>query len=59
YAKKASNLLEMLFMLMHVTYGSPARMTEIATWQLSNGVHRPRSIYCHPRGFLFRGQYQH
>ncbi|KAK9481696.1 hypothetical protein V1527DRAFT_499603 [Lipomyces starkeyi] len=43
YAKKAASLLEKLFILMHMTYGSPARITEIATWFLSNTVHRTRS----------------
>ncbi|KAK9357364.1 hypothetical protein V1504DRAFT_442867 [Lipomyces starkeyi] len=57
YAKKAASLLEKLFMLMHMTYGSPARITEIATWLLSNTVHSTRSVYCHPRGLLFLGRY--
>jgi hypothetical protein len=53
----AATLLEKLFVLMHVTYGSPARMTEISTWLLSNSVHKLRSLYCHPRGLLFLGTY--
>ncbi|KAK9326461.1 hypothetical protein V1520DRAFT_285098 [Lipomyces starkeyi] len=57
YAKRAAQMLEKLFLLMHITYGSPARMTEISTWLLSNSVHSARSIYCHPRGLLFLGQY--
>ncbi|KAK9357102.1 hypothetical protein V1504DRAFT_399176, partial [Lipomyces starkeyi] len=57
YAKKAAGLLEKLFMLMHLTYGSPARMTEVATWLLSNSVHSTRSVYCHPRGLIFLGRY--
>ncbi|KAK9342411.1 hypothetical protein V1522DRAFT_358394, partial [Lipomyces starkeyi] len=46
-----------LSVLMHVTYGSPARMTEISTWLLSNSVHKLQSLYCHPRGLLFLGTY--
>ncbi|KAK9242703.1 hypothetical protein V1506DRAFT_446185, partial [Lipomyces tetrasporus] len=57
YAKRAEQLLETLFMVMHITYGSPARMTEISTWLLTNSVHRTRSIYCHARGLLFLGMY--
>ncbi|KAK9241552.1 hypothetical protein V1506DRAFT_465881 [Lipomyces tetrasporus] len=57
YAKKAAGLLEKLFILMHVTYGSPARITEVETWLLSNSVHSTRSVYCHPRGLIFLGRY--
>ncbi|KAK9364534.1 hypothetical protein V1509DRAFT_572753, partial [Lipomyces kononenkoae] len=57
YAQKAAELLEILFVLMHVTYGSPARMTEISTWPVSNSVHKTRSVYCHQRGLLFLGTY--
>ncbi|KAK9326584.1 hypothetical protein V1520DRAFT_351044 [Lipomyces starkeyi] len=57
YAKRVAQMLEKLFLLMHITYGSPARMSEISTWLLSNSVHRARSIYCHPRGLLSLGQY--
>ncbi|KAK9482211.1 hypothetical protein V1527DRAFT_415667 [Lipomyces starkeyi] len=57
YTKKAAALLEKLFLLMHLTYGSPARMTEVATWLLSNSVHSTRSVYCHPRGLVFLGRY--
>ncbi|KAK9481503.1 hypothetical protein V1527DRAFT_499698 [Lipomyces starkeyi] len=38
--------VEKLFILMHMTYGSPARITEIAT-----------CVYCLPRGLLFLGKY--
>ncbi|KAK9349976.1 hypothetical protein V1523DRAFT_442904 [Lipomyces doorenjongii] len=54
---ESGRLLEKLFILMHMTYGSPARITEIATWLLSNTVHRTKSVYCHPRGLLFLGRY--
>ncbi|KAK9427524.1 hypothetical protein V1505DRAFT_379849, partial [Lipomyces doorenjongii] len=50
YLKNATQYLEVLFILMHVTYGSPARMTEINTWTHANSVHGSRSIYCHSRG---------
>ncbi|KAK9233802.1 P-loop containing nucleoside triphosphate hydrolase protein [Lipomyces kononenkoae] len=57
YMQKSTNLLERLFLLMHVTYGSPARMTEIDTWKHVNSVHAVRNLYCHPRGLIFLGQY--
>ncbi|KAK9234202.1 hypothetical protein V1525DRAFT_74390 [Lipomyces kononenkoae] len=33
YLRSSTRLLEGLFLLMHLTYGSPARMTEINTWK--------------------------
>ncbi|KAK9427026.1 hypothetical protein V1505DRAFT_389166 [Lipomyces doorenjongii] len=57
YLRKATYLLEVLFILMHVTYGSPARMTEINTWKHVNSVHNPRNVYCHSRGLIFLGLY--
>ncbi|KAK9238672.1 hypothetical protein V1525DRAFT_400209 [Lipomyces kononenkoae] len=50
--KSSTKLLEGLFLLMHLTYGSPARMTEINTWKHVNSVNGPRNIYCHTRGLL-------
>ncbi|KAK9326924.1 hypothetical protein V1520DRAFT_315891 [Lipomyces starkeyi] len=50
YAKKTPGLLGKVF--MHLTYGSPARMTEVATWLLSNSVHTTRSIH---EDFIFLG----
>ncbi|KAK9489746.1 hypothetical protein V1508DRAFT_361407 [Lipomyces doorenjongii] len=57
YLKNSTKYLEVLFILMHVTYGSPARMTEINTWTHANSVHGSRSIYGHARGLIFLGQY--
>ncbi|KAK9384500.1 hypothetical protein V1515DRAFT_518174, partial [Lipomyces mesembrius] len=50
YLKSATQFLEVRFILMHVIYGSPARMAEITTWTLVNSVHGSRNIYCHSRG---------
>ncbi|KAK9427085.1 hypothetical protein V1505DRAFT_87813 [Lipomyces doorenjongii] len=47
YLRSATQFLEVLFVLMHVMYGSPARMTEINIWTHVNSVHGSRSIYCH------------
>ncbi|KAK9233717.1 hypothetical protein V1525DRAFT_351410, partial [Lipomyces kononenkoae] len=52
YARKVAGLLEKLFLLMHLTYGLPARMTEVSTWLLSNSVHSTRIVYCHARGLI-------
>ncbi|KAK9357358.1 hypothetical protein V1504DRAFT_72661 [Lipomyces starkeyi] len=57
YLRKATHLLEVLFILMHVTYGSPARMTEVNTWKHVNSIHNPRNVYCHSRGLIFLGLY--
>ncbi|KAK9481813.1 hypothetical protein V1527DRAFT_478403 [Lipomyces starkeyi] len=55
YLKKSTHFLEVLFVLMHVTYGSPARTTEVNTWKHVNSVHSPRNVYCHSRGLIFLG----
>ncbi|KAK9342777.1 hypothetical protein V1522DRAFT_357776 [Lipomyces starkeyi] len=57
YLRKATHLLEVLFILMHVTYGSPARMTEVNTWKHVNSIHNPRNVFCHSRGLIFLGLY--
>ncbi|KAK9494587.1 hypothetical protein V1508DRAFT_350485 [Lipomyces doorenjongii] len=57
YLKSATALLETLFLLMHLTYGSPARMTEIDSWKHVNSLHGVRNVYCHPRGLVFLGLY--
>ncbi|KAK9233701.1 hypothetical protein V1525DRAFT_321754, partial [Lipomyces kononenkoae] len=57
YLRRATHLLETLFVLMHLLYGSPARMTEVNTWMHVNSVHGPRNIYCHTRGLIFLGLY--
>ncbi|KAK9375197.1 uncharacterized protein V1513DRAFT_443072 [Lipomyces chichibuensis] len=50
-------VLRTLFLLMHLTYGSPARMTEIESWKHVNSVHEVRNLYCHQRGQVFLGLY--
>ncbi|KAK9238088.1 hypothetical protein V1525DRAFT_342374 [Lipomyces kononenkoae] len=57
YLKSATKLLEVLFILMHVMYGSPARMTEISTWTHVNSVHGSRNVYYHSRALIFLGLY--
>ncbi|KAK9247035.1 P-loop containing nucleoside triphosphate hydrolase protein [Lipomyces tetrasporus] len=57
YLRKVTEFLDVLFILMHVTYGSPARMTEINTWKVVNSVHNHRNIYCHARGLILLGLY--
>ncbi|KAK9242699.1 hypothetical protein V1506DRAFT_464278 [Lipomyces tetrasporus] len=57
YLKSSTKLLKTLFLLMHLTYGSPARMTEIDTWKHVNSVHGVRNVYCHPRGLVLLGLY--
>ncbi|KAK9249950.1 hypothetical protein V1507DRAFT_73037 [Lipomyces tetrasporus] len=57
YLKTATKFLEILFLLMHVTYGSPARMTEVNSWKHVNSVNGMRNIYCHPRGQVILGLY--
>ncbi|KAK9311336.1 hypothetical protein V1524DRAFT_404134 [Lipomyces starkeyi] len=57
YLRTSTGFLEVLFILMHLTYGSSARMTEINTWKTVNSVHSPRNIYCHSRGLILLGLY--
>ncbi|KAK9350911.1 hypothetical protein V1523DRAFT_49169 [Lipomyces doorenjongii] len=57
YLELSIKLLEILFLLMHLTYGSPARMTEIDSWKHVNSVHGMRNVYCHQRGLVFLGLY--
>ncbi|KAK9350264.1 hypothetical protein V1523DRAFT_97871 [Lipomyces doorenjongii] len=57
YLELSTKLLEILFLLMHLTYGSPARMTEIDSWKHVNSVHGMRNVYCHQRGLVFLGLY--
>ncbi|KAK9349549.1 hypothetical protein V1523DRAFT_327671, partial [Lipomyces doorenjongii] len=57
YLKSSTKLLESLFLLMHLTYGSPARITEINTWKHVNSVNGSRNLYCHARGLIFLGLY--
>ncbi|KAK9327349.1 hypothetical protein V1520DRAFT_265976, partial [Lipomyces starkeyi] len=52
YLRTSTGFLEALFILMHLTYGSPARMTEINTWKTVNTVHSLRNIYCHSRSLI-------
>ncbi|KAK9364307.1 hypothetical protein V1509DRAFT_557132, partial [Lipomyces kononenkoae] len=57
YLKSATKLLEDLFLLMHLTYGSPGRMTEVNSWKHVNSVNGSRNVYCHSRGLIFLGLY--
>ncbi|KAK9365282.1 hypothetical protein V1509DRAFT_406487 [Lipomyces kononenkoae] len=54
YLKSATALLETLFLLIHLTYGSPARMTEIDSWKHVSSLHRgPKCVLPSERvGFL-------
>ncbi|KAK9385128.1 hypothetical protein V1515DRAFT_582330 [Lipomyces mesembrius] len=52
YLKSSTKLLETLFLLMHLTYGSPARMTEIDLWKHVNSVHGTAAVYKTSNGIL-------
>jgi hypothetical protein len=45
YLAKCETLQELLFVLIHVTSGQPARASELATFKICNTDHRIRNVY--------------
>jgi len=57
YLDQVNKFLKVLYTLIHIEYGQPARATEDALMSFINTNNKPRTLYIQRNGFLLNESY--